>query len=92
MMVSEADRIKAVERVKVAIAPNLGDSPSFPRKRSIYRALKRGDPLITVKYNMEVGNIRMMARMAQMFYGQVRRAIFEESPFLIGLKEQLKDD
>ena len=68
-MVSEADRIKAVERVRVAIAPIFGGTPSYKRKRGVYRALKRKDPNVTVHYEMELARMSMLNDMARYFYG-----------------------
>lgn len=68
-VVSEADRIKAVERVRVAIAPIFGGTPSFKRKRGIYRALKRGDANIEDHYKYEIRQIEMVDMwMNEMFY------------------------
>ena len=50
-MVSEADRIKAVKMVRSAMASNRGDSPTYKRKRSIYRALRRQDPEVIDRFN-----------------------------------------
>ena len=68
MTVSEADRLKAVERVRHAIAPIFGGSPSYKRKRGIYRALDRKDLVVTMRYESELGMIRMMDSLCRAFY------------------------
>lgn len=68
MTVSEAERIKAVERVRVARAPIFGGTPSYKRKRGIYRALARGDFETTAHYQLELGQIQMMRQMWQDAY------------------------
>ena len=71
MMVSEADRIKAVERVRRSMGPNLGDSPStFKRKRGIYRALKRKDPNIAELYNHELVISFLLSSLEMDMYGR----------------------
>lgn len=69
MTVSEADRLNAVERVRIALAPTFGGSPSYKRKRGIYRALKRGDVEVMMRYEYELGMIRLMNDMVRSFYG-----------------------
>lgn len=54
-MVSEADRIKAVERVGRSMESCSGNSPyTFKRKKAVWRALKRKDPDVTAKFNHEL--------------------------------------
>lgn len=69
MEVSEADRIKAVERARVAIAPIFGGTPSYKRKRGIYRALRRQDPKVVTVYNFELMMLHQMNTLARMLYG-----------------------
>lgn len=55
MMVSEADRIKAVERVRRSMELSPGNSPStFKRKRAVYRALNRKDLEIITRLDHEL--------------------------------------
>lgn len=54
MMVSKADRIKAIERVRRTMASISGGSPSYKRRRAVYRALKRGDPDMEYAMNKEL--------------------------------------
>jgi hypothetical protein len=69
-MVSEADRIKAVEKVRAAMAPIFGGTPSYKRKRSIYRALKRGQMDVVLQYECELALSSMLRNMVKLFYGE----------------------
>jgi hypothetical protein len=54
-MVFEADKLKAVERVRRSMESSSGDSPyQFKRKRGIHRALDRKDPKITAMFDHEL--------------------------------------
>jgi hypothetical protein len=53
MVVSEADRIKVVERLVGRCTRTSGDSP-LKRKRAIYRALDRKDSDICVLFDHEI--------------------------------------
>lgn len=88
MKVSEADRIKAVERVRAARAPIFGGTPSFKRKRGIWRALKRGDFDITTRFNHELGMLRMMRSMVDMFYGRHYEMVTKPCGLLTLLKDE----
>lgn len=68
-MVSEADRIKAVERVRSDLSPIFGGTPSYKRKRGIYRALKRRDPIVLSRYEFELMLIRNINTLQAMLYG-----------------------
>ena len=63
-MVSEADRIQAVERVRRSMEPISGDSPyTFKRKRAIYRALDRKDPEIVQMLDHELALLYLLYRL-----------------------------
>ena len=60
-MVSEADRINAVERVRRSMESSSGNSPyKFKRKRGIYRALDRKDPDVVGRLNHELALFHLL--------------------------------
>lgn len=68
-VVSLAERIKVVERVRKSIVPIPGNPPRFKRKRGIYRALERGDFIITSKYQLELGILRITRDFSNQLFG-----------------------
>lgn len=72
--VSEADRLKAVERVRNAMAPIFGGTPGFKRRRGIYRALRRQDPEVLARYQYELNMLWMMGRMEMALYWETSTA------------------
>jgi hypothetical protein len=69
MMVSEADRIKAIERVRRSMALSSGGSPSFKRKRAVYRALKRNDLEVMSNFQYELALMKLTGDLVRDLYG-----------------------
>lgn len=66
-MVSEADRLNAIERVRHSIGANSGGAPL--RKRSIHRGLKRKDIHISYAYEMELLHSFVLNKLVRDIYG-----------------------
>jgi hypothetical protein len=63
-MVSEADRIKAVERVRRSMESSSGNSPyQFKRKRGIYRALDRKDADVVQRLEHELALLHLLYKL-----------------------------
>lgn len=92
MMVSEADRIKAVERVRHALASNPGDSPSkFKRKRGAWRALDRGDAKIQAMVDHELALLHLLNGMVlDMFTANACFGPGQVFETILGLSETVK--
>lgn len=92
MMVSEADRIKAVERVRHALASNPGDSPSkFKRKRGVWRALNRGNIQIILLVEHELALLHLLNGMVLDMF--TANACFDPGQVfetILGLSETVK--
>lgn len=85
-MVSEADRTKAIERVRRSMESNSGNSPyTFKRKKAVHRALKRKDPEIVTRFDHELALTHLLNGMVlDMFTAHVYF-----SPNMVGLSEMV---
>lgn len=75
MMVSEADRIKAVERVGRAMASPSGGSPTYKRKRAVYRALDRKDPEVCSRLDHELAVMYLLNGLVEDMFNAPHLAI-----------------
>jgi hypothetical protein len=90
-MVSEVDRINAVERVRRSMETHMGDSPfTFKRRRAVYRALERGVGVVHQMLDHELVYIHLMNGLCTDMYDPTTFVADRAYETMLGLSESLK--